>query len=108
MIDQDMLITLKLRSNTKFLVKCLLRLHDQQLDDEQTVGETIHDNGKGFNKGDSAFLTAVVKSLRRKATELEKPVMDVPFDGVMLEEVRHKLRKYIKQLSTLLTEEEIL
>lgn len=98
MENKEFIIRTRLNHDVKFLIRCILKLHKQQEADEQLIGETVHDNGVGFNKGDSAMLSAVAKSILRKATELKRPADQVPFDGVLLEEVRHKMQKYVGQL----------
>lgn len=50
-----------IRSDAGFAVAALLRLYEFQTADEQAVGGTIHQNGVGFNGGDSSILTSFAK-----------------------------------------------
>lgn len=51
-----------LEKSDKALIRGLLAIYEGQTPDEQTVGQTVEDNGIGFNGVDAEFLTAMVVS----------------------------------------------
>jgi hypothetical protein len=58
--DKDAVKAALLRSDV-FVERALLALHARQDDDEQALGVTKKDNGRGFNKMDASFLTSLAE-----------------------------------------------
>lgn len=84
-------IKILVQTNDKVLYGALKRLYAEQTADEQSAGETHHNNGAGFNGADSKFLSSVSEFLLKNGflTNKQKVV------------VRKKLVKYNKQLTRL-------
>ena len=91
-MDKVLVIQQKMQFDHDFLIKCLLKLYEQQEQDEQQIRTTAHNNGKGFNKADAPYLT--------KCVELYKAEKKLIFNRRI--EVARRLQKYAKQLSTLI------
>lgn len=79
------------QTNDKVLYGALRNLYACQTAAEQSHGETIENNGVGFNGADSRFLSSVAEFLNRTGflTDKQKVV------------TRKKLVKYNKQLTRL-------
>jgi hypothetical protein len=45
------------------LAKCILRVYNNQTDQEASTGYTVENNGVGFNGSDSVFLTSIAKQI---------------------------------------------
>lgn len=84
-------IKVLVQTNDKVLYGALKKLYAEQTADEQSVGQTRHNNGVGFNGADSKFLSSVSEFLLKRGylTDKQKFV------------VRKKLVKYNKQLTRL-------
>lgn len=80
-----------IQNNDKVLYGALKKLYSQQTADEQNTGETIENNGVGFNGADASFLSSTAEFLIKTGflTDKQKVV------------VRKKLIKYAKQLTRL-------
>ena len=98
-MEKQIIIESRLLNDWEFCSMCLLKLYEQQTDDEQGTGDTHHENGKGFNKADATILSYYADRCMNHI-----PVPIPTEDRVM---VAVKLKKYAKQLTTLLTDEEI-
>lgn len=84
-------IKVLVQTNDKVLYGALKKLYAEQTADEQSIGQTRHHNGVGFNGADSKFLSSVSEFLLKRGflTDKQKYV------------VRKKLVKYNKQLTRL-------
>lgn len=84
-------IRVLVQTNDKVLYGALKKLYAEQTADEQSMGETRHNNGVGFNGADSKFLSSVSEFLLKRGflTDKQKFV------------VRKKLVKYNRQLTRL-------
>jgi hypothetical protein len=78
----------------EFVSKALLMLYQQQEVDERRVQITTHNNGVGFNKGDSPFLSYCSLKFINKQTLSADEERDC----------RRMMKKYAKQLSQLMSE----
>lgn len=94
-IDRILVIESLLGYDDEFLRKCLLILYNKQEEDEQSMDESIYQNGVGFNKADARILGDFALQL------IETGELKVN-DGM-----RRRITKYSKQLSNYLTNEEI-
>jgi hypothetical protein len=93
--EKQIVIEARLKAGERDFVKmCLLKLYEQQEDDEQDSKDTHHENGKGFTKADAKALSRVVEYYHN-GTE------------VVVTVVVERLLKYSKQLTTLLTDQEV-
>lgn len=81
----------------EFLYKCLLALYAAQTTDEQQTASTEHDNGKGFTKADGTVMSVYAEAVKG-GYRLSKDD---------LEDCYKRMFKYVKQLTTLLTDEQI-
>jgi len=97
MNEKQLIIESRLATDWDFCSMCLLKLYEQQTDDEQDIGDTQHENGKGFNKADATLLSHYTIKVK----------YEVPMNNADKAIAKFKLKKYAKQLTTLLTDEEI-
>lgn len=56
----------KLRTDRVWLIRGLMAIYQRQTEDEKCQRNTRHENGIGFNKVDSDFLTGMVKFWKDK------------------------------------------
>ena len=56
----------KLATNDKWAVRGMLRIYDLQTAEEQSIGNTVENNGVGFNGVDSTILTSMSQQYIRK------------------------------------------
>ena len=96
MNEKQLIIESRLATDWDFCSMCLLKLYEQQTDDEQDIGDTQHENGKGFNKADAVRLSGYAQAALRQSLS----------EGIHFR-LSDNLKKYAKQLTTLLTDEEI-
>jgi len=80
-----------LASNPQWAIKGLIRIYENQTDDEQANGITSHDNGIGFNGVDSELLSSFAEHINRGRTMSPKQ-MDL---------ILKKMPKYARQLETI-------
>jgi len=90
LINKDVIYAIIQTDNT-FVVKCLIALWHRQTDQEQATYSALEDNHIGFNSGDAAFLSEFAEKAAR-GIELSKD---------QIGQVRKRLLKYCRQLSTL-------
>lgn len=81
----------------EFMYLCLVRLYAQQTTDEQESTSTEHDNGKGFTKADGTQMSIYAQFVKDGGQLAGKEYKDC----------YKRMFKYVKQLTTLLTETEI-
>ena len=98
-VDYTLVIQSRLKYDMEFMKRCLLALYAQQEAYEQAVRATSMDNGIGFNKSDALLLTSAAQQL------IGDPKATFPLGSVMA--ISQRLHKYTRQLSHLLTIEEI-
>lgn len=91
-MDKVLVLRQRLQYDHDFMLKCLLKLYEQQEEDEKVVASTEHTNGRGFNKADAPYLTRCV--------ELYKAEGRMVFSRRV--EAAKRLQKYAKQLLTLI------
>ena len=96
--EKQIIIESRLATDWNFCSMCLLKLYEQQTSDEQDIGDTQHENGKGFNKADELELSNMAKFIKGG---------NVIVLGYAKQYAHKALKKYAKQLTTLLTDEEI-
>jgi len=94
----SLMIEARLLTDDEFLYKCLVCLYDNQEDDEQDMQTTVHQNGHGFNTADAPILTQYAEELREDGALCSEHLVDC----------RERMKKYCKQLTQYLTEDEIL
>lgn len=94
MTEKQIIIEARLRTEPEFVHLCLMKLYAQQEEDEQAVQDTMHENGCGFTKGDSKFLSSVAA---HDSIEFTKRNITI---------IRGRMYKYVTQLSKLLNEQE--
>lgn len=101
-MNKQLIIEARLRSDTEFLFKCILKLYEQQTEFEQDIKSTAEQNGVGFTKADAPFLTEVTQQIHKNGGTLsEKHYRQY------LPQAAMSMLKYAKQLSNLLTDEEV-
>jgi len=91
------IIEARLMNDLDFAKMCLLELYKWQTEEEQSAKHTIETNGRGFNKSDGELLSAISEIINEGGDVLPDTWNKV--QGMLL--------KYAKQLSLLLTEEQI-
>jgi hypothetical protein len=96
MEDKPILIEARMQDE-EFLYLCIQRLYQQQEADEQSHSYTKHQNGVGFNKSDSPFLSWC-------AVKINETGKLSPGETI---ETRRIMKKYTKQLCSLIKDEEI-
>lgn len=79
------------QTNDKVLYGALKKLYACQTVDEQSIGETVVQNGVGFNGADSKILSSMAEFLNRNG------YLSVKQKAL----VRKKMVKYTKQLTRL-------
>lgn len=78
-----------IENNDKMVVRSLIKLYEYQTENEKKVGESNIDNGVGFNKYDSDFLSSIAKQY-----------LDCNFiTNKQIHCVRKRILKYSKQLT---------
>lgn len=82
------------QENDVVLYRALKKLYACQTEDEQTVGETKHRNGAGFNGVDSKYMSSVAEYLNRNGFLTDKQKYYT----------RKKMVKYTKQLTAIANE----
>ncbi len=103
MDEKQLIIKSRLEYDWDFCSLCLLKLYEQQTDDEQGSGDTHHENGKGFTKADAFILSSIVHNILKQMERTHEPELE----QCDIDNVRTRLKKYTKQLTTLLTDDEI-
>lgn len=78
-----------LLTNDTMVQRSVLKLYAFQTKEEQLVGDSVEENGIGFNSYDAGFLTSIAEQLKRKVKLTRKQI----------EVTRKKLIKYSKQLT---------
>lgn len=78
-----------IKTNDKMVIRSVLKLYDYQTDREKLNMSTGEENGVGFNKYDSPFLTSIAQQIK-KNYQLTTKQINV---------VRKKLLKYAGQLT---------
>lgn len=96
--DKTLIIRTKMEHDDVFLRKCLLKLYDRQMDDEKIDKSTNHENGMGFNRADAKDLSSAAVMWGRIGAQ------PIP---LRIKQIRERMLKYSKQLSNLLTMDEI-
>lgn len=76
--------------NNNQAVKALLTVYRNQTFEEQTVSETIEDNGIGFNGTDAKFCTSIAQQYLERGSLSDK----------QLNSLRKVMQKYARQLIT--------
>jgi hypothetical protein len=102
-----LLIRTKLAHDPAFIKLALLRLYEQQEDDEQARGETTHENGVGFNKADAFILTPIASQMVLESIGSGIPPEQIIITADAMDECRMRLPKYVAQLERLLKDEEV-
>lgn len=102
------LILIRLQHDVVFLKLALIRLYSQQQEDEQEMEDTLHDNGKGFNKADVRILTNIAQEMVLESIGSGIPPEHITIIPEALDQCRKRLPKYVGQLEHLLTDEEVL
>lgn len=85
----------KLKNDLRWMERALVVLHDLQTNEEQNVGTTIVDNGKGFNGMDGRYLSYLAKWVKKGNHLSEKH----------MKKAGEKLPKYWKQISNMIEAE---
>ncbi len=85
----------KLKNDLRWMERALVVLHDLQTNEEQNVGTTIEDNGKGFNGMDGRYLSYLAKWVKKGNHLSEKH----------MKKAGEKLPKYWKQISNMIEAE---
>lgn len=80
-----------IKTNDKALCRAILRLYNEQTEDEKTTGDTKHSNGVGFNKFDAEILSSFAEFFKRTGFLTAKQMIVA----------RKKMIKYSKQLTRL-------
>lgn len=85
----------KLSSDVRWMERGLIVLFNRQTSDEKVTRSTRHENGRGFNKSDSNYLSYVSKYVlnggRLSGKHLEKVSTKLPkYWGQILEEIELK------------------
>jgi|SRR6187551_2961394 len=95
-MDRTLIVEALLNYDDEFVKKCLVLLYNKQEEDEQSMDESIHQNGVGFNKADARILS-----------DLAVQILESPWELKIDDRIRNRIKKYAKQLSNYLTDEEI-
>lgn len=85
-----------LKTNKSWIERALVVLHDRQTEDEQSSGETIEHNGRGFNGVDSRYLSYCAKWVKGKN----------PLNEKHMGKCGKMLPKYWKQIQELIKEKQ--
>jgi hypothetical protein len=72
-------------------------MFERQTDEEWMKGETIEDNGIGFNSPDAKYLTPMFKHLLDYPLKSQRDIHAPYFDKWVREHLRPRLLKYTKQ-----------
>lgn len=86
-------IRAKLLSDDRWLFRGILAIYGRQTDEEQTHGQTVEDNGVGFNGVDAEILTSFALQLKERGSLSPRQV----------EIARKKMPKYAGQLAKIAT-----
>jgi hypothetical protein len=81
-------IQTKIATDARWTQRALVVLFEMQTADEQTYGETAHNNGAGFNSSDSRYLSYCAKYV----------MSGRPLSGQHLAKCAVKLQKYWRQI----------
>lgn len=95
MIGRILIIESLLNSDDEFVKTCLILLYNKQEEDEQSMEESIHQNGVGFNKADARILSDLAIQV------IESGELKVNTG------IRNRIKKYARQLSHYLTDEQL-
>lgn len=91
-------IKTKIQENGAFAVRCLMKLYEQQTNDEQNIGTTVEYNNVGFNGVDGEILSFFA----RQVEQWNENKYPTPLSPKQLGLVQKKLPKYAGQLVNLL------
>lgn len=67
----------KLASNKTWALKALVKIYENQTEEEKNVENTITSNGVGFNGTDGTFLTSLAKQFIKKGSLSDKQMIYV-------------------------------
>jgi len=98
--EKKLIIEARILSDPEFRIKCLLKLYEKQEELEQDAGTTLIENGVGFTKGDSMYLSQLAQYLQVNPS--------ASFTSGTMQSLKKYLPKYSTQLCNYLTEDEIL
>ena len=79
----------KLKTDVRWLEKGILAIYRYQTSEEQVLGETVEQNGYGFNGADASYLSYIARYL----------LTGRHLDGGYLIKSREKMIKYAGQLA---------
>ena len=82
-------IKARLEKDDKWLVRGLLAIYGRQTAEEQVYGQTVEDNGIGFNGVDAEILTSIALQYKERGFLTSK----------QMEIARKKMLKYAGQLA---------
>lgn len=104
---KGLIIKTKLVHDSVFTKLCLLRLYEQQEEDEKDMEETRYDNGRGFNNADASTLTPIARDMVLESVGSGLPPERIIITADAMTQCRSRLPKYVAQLERLLTDEEV-
>ena len=84
-------VYMAMMGSEEILLKCLKRLYQEQVSDEQEIKQSKHKNKRGFNTPDAPILSKYVERLDA-GEELR---------AASIADIQDRMQKYAKQLSEL-------
>ncbi len=88
-----------LQHDDTILIKCLLFLYEQQVEDEKAINQSTHRNKVGFNSNDASILSPIAEAIKHVQTHM--PLL-MPNN---VEKIRSRMLKYATQISRLVDDD---
>ena len=79
----------EISQNETALEYAILLLYKQQTNDEKETLSTNHNNNKGFNGGDSFFMSRIAEKIKER----------LPLNSYEVLKARTRIRKYVNQIT---------
>lgn len=96
------LVAEKLITDNNWLFKGILAIYARQTASEQSYGETVEDNGVGFNSADANILSSFATQISEwNSTPVARRRFATPLSVKQVEIARKKMKKYAGQLAAI-------
>lgn len=82
-------VYMAMMGSEEILLKCLKRLYQEQVSDEQEIKQSKHKNKRGFNTPDAPILSKYIDALNEG--QILRPAS--------IADIQDRMQKYAKQLS---------
>lgn len=93
-------IKAELQTNDVWVVRGVIAIYNKQTDEEQSVDETLENNGVGFSGCDANILSSFARQIQRWVdTPVNQRQYQHPLSPAQFAIARNKIKKYSGQLA---------